>query len=213
MRMRSGRLLRAPTSLSAPRTTGPASCSSTSCALEPASRQSTEGRSGAHMAARFCESDRSNRPVTSASSRRCRTKPRTLKCRRNRTPTRLYSDRPVAVEPGLSIDVLPIANLVAKLALLELLAGEESSLNILQKDFDAPWYLWLNRPEPGTQDASLPALSESADEMTIHRWYGVYLARDTECSVCGDFLAAMAGHYGVDLSSLGDLPAPRRKEG
>jgi molybdopterin/thiamine biosynthesis adenylyltransferase len=123
-----------------------------------------------------------------------------------------YSDRPVAVEPGLSLDVLPVANLVAKLALLELLAAEESSLNILQKDFDAPWYLWLNRPEPGTQYASWPALSESSDEMTIHRWYGVYLERDAACSVCGEFLAALASHYGVDLASVGDLPAPPGKE-
>lgn len=123
-----------------------------------------------------------------------------------------YSDRPVAVEPGLSLDVLPIANLVAKLALLELVAGGESSLNILQRDFDAPWYLWLNRPEPGTQYASWPALSESSDEMTIHRWYGVYLDRDPECSVCGEFLAALASYYGVDLASVGDLPAPPGKE-
>src|ERR1019366_9114049 len=50
-----------------------------------------------------------------------------------------YSDQPVAVEPGLSLDVLPIANMVAKLALLELLAGKQSSLNILNRDFDAPW--------------------------------------------------------------------------
>lgn len=124
-----------------------------------------------------------------------------------------YSDRPVAVEPGLSLDVLPIANLVAKLALLELLADEETSLNILQKDFDAPWYLWLNRPEPGTPYASWPALSESSDEMTIHRWYGVYFDRDPECSVCGDFIAALAIHYGVDLASVGDLPEPPEREG
>lgn len=123
-----------------------------------------------------------------------------------------YSDRPVAVEPGLSLDVLPIANLVAKLALLELLAGEKSSLNILQRDFDAPWYLWLNRPELGTEYAGLPPLSESSDEMTIQRWYGVYLERDAECSVCGDFLAVLANHYGVDLASVGDLPAPPRKD-
>jgi hypothetical protein len=123
-----------------------------------------------------------------------------------------YSDTPIAVEPGLSLDVLPIANLVAKLALLELLVGEASSLNILQKDFDAPWYLWLNRPEPGTQYASLPPLSESSDEMTIHRWYGVYFDREAECSICGDFLSALASHYGVDLASIGDLPAPPRKD-
>jgi molybdopterin/thiamine biosynthesis adenylyltransferase len=117
-----------------------------------------------------------------------------------------YSDRPVAVEPGLSLDVLPIANMVAKLALLELLANKQSSLNILNRDFDAPWYLWLNRPEPGTQYATWPPLSESSDEMTIHRWYGIYFDRDTECPACGNFLSAIAGNYGLDIASLKELP-------
>lgn len=117
-----------------------------------------------------------------------------------------YSDRPVAVEPGLSMDVLPIANMVAKLALLELLADKQSSLNILNRDFDAPWYLWLNRPEPGTQYATWPPLSESSDEMTIHRWYGIYFDRDTECPACGNFLSAIARNYGLDIASLTELP-------
>ena len=59
-----------------------------------------------------------------------------------------YSDRPVAVEPGLSLDVLPIANMLTKLALLELLADKPTSLSILNRDYAAPWYRWLNRPEP-----------------------------------------------------------------
>ncbi len=118
-----------------------------------------------------------------------------------------YSDRPVAVEPGLSLDVLPIANMVAKLALLELLADKQTSLNILNRDFDAPWYLWLNRPEPGTPYATWPPLSESSDEMTIHRWYGIYFDRDTECPACGNFLSSIAGNYGLDLASLKELPS------
>jgi molybdopterin/thiamine biosynthesis adenylyltransferase len=123
-----------------------------------------------------------------------------------------YSDRPVAVEPGLSLDVLPIANMVTKLALLELLADKDSSLNILKRDFDAPWYLWLNRPEPGTPYADWPPLSESSDEMTIHRWYGIYFERDTDCPACGNFLAALAGNYGLDLTSVGELPSMPGKE-
>jgi len=113
-----------------------------------------------------------------------------------------YSDRLVAVEPGLSLDVLPIANMLAKLALLELLADKSSTLNTLRRDFDAPWYLWLNRPEPGTQYASLPPLSESSDEMTINRWYGVYFDRDEACPVCGDFVASLAASYGLDPAQL-----------
>jgi molybdopterin/thiamine biosynthesis adenylyltransferase len=123
-----------------------------------------------------------------------------------------YSDQPVAVEPGLSIDVLPIANMVAKLALLELLADQDTSLSVLRRDFAAPWYLWLNRPEPGTEYASWPPLSESVDEMTIHRWYGIDLPRDEECSVCGSFLSALAGNYGLNLESLPDLPVSVGKD-
>jgi molybdopterin/thiamine biosynthesis adenylyltransferase len=123
-----------------------------------------------------------------------------------------YSDQPVAVEPGLSLDVLPIANMLTKLALLELLMGTDSSLNVLNRDFDAPWYLWVNRPEPGTQYATWPPLSESKDEMTIHRWYGIYLDRDPECPGCGNFLSSLAGNYGLDLASLGELPTLPEKE-
>lgn len=117
-----------------------------------------------------------------------------------------YSDQPVAVEPGLSLDVLPIANMLAKLALLELLADKTSTLNTLQRDFDAPWYLWLNRPEPGTPYADWPPLSESSDEMTINRWYGIYFDRDDACPVCGDFVATLAASYGLDPSLLPALP-------
>lgn len=117
-----------------------------------------------------------------------------------------YSDRPVNVEPGLSLDVLPIANMLAKLALLELVANESSTLNTLRRDFDAPWYLWLNRPELGTQYADMPPLSESSDEMTINRWYGIYLDRNEACPVCGDFVASLAASYGLDPSLLPPLP-------
>jgi molybdopterin/thiamine biosynthesis adenylyltransferase len=118
-----------------------------------------------------------------------------------------YSDQPVAVEPGLSLDVLPIANMVAKLALLELLTDKQSSLSILNRDFDAPWYLWLNRPEPGTAYAGWPPLSESSDEMTIHRWYGIYFDRDPDCPACGNFLTTLAASYGLDLASVEKIPA------
>ena len=118
-----------------------------------------------------------------------------------------YSDRPVAIEPGLSLDVLPIANMLAKLVLLELVADKSSTLNTLRRDFDAPWYLWLNRPEPGTQYADLPPLSESSDEMTINRWYGIYFDRDEACPVCGDFVASLASSYGLDPSLLPALPS------
>jgi molybdopterin/thiamine biosynthesis adenylyltransferase len=117
-----------------------------------------------------------------------------------------YSDRPVPVEPGLSLDVLPIANMVAKLALLELVSDMSSSLKMLRRDFDAPWYLWLNRPEPGTQYAKWPPLSESSDEMTINRWYGIYFDREPGCPVCGGFFTVVSSAHGLDLASLAAVP-------
>jgi len=123
-----------------------------------------------------------------------------------------YSDRPVAIEPGLSLDVLPIANMLTKLALMELLADTTSTLAILKADYAAPWYLWLNRPEPGTSYADWPPMSESHDEMTINRWYGIDFARDSDCPVCGDFISSIAASYGLDPNSFGDLPSLPAKE-
>jgi molybdopterin/thiamine biosynthesis adenylyltransferase len=121
-----------------------------------------------------------------------------------------YSDQPVAVEPGLSLDVLPIANMLAKLALHELIADTSSTLNRLKPDFAAPWYLWVNRIEPGTQYSDWPPLSESMDEqMTICRWYGISIERDTDCPVCGDFVGSLAAAYGLDPAKL---PALAEKE-
>jgi len=113
-----------------------------------------------------------------------------------------YSDRPVAVEPGLSLDVLPIANMVAKLTLAELLRDKATTLRILERDYDAPWYLWLNRPEPDTPYSDWPPLSESSDEMTINRWYGIYFDRDTQCPACGEFLSSLAANYGLSLDNV-----------
>jgi molybdopterin/thiamine biosynthesis adenylyltransferase len=123
-----------------------------------------------------------------------------------------YSDQPVAVEPGLSLDVLPIANMLTKLALLELVADKDSSLNMLKRDFNAPWYLWINQPEAGTPYADWPPLSESIDEMTICRWYGIYFDRDPECPACGEFLSALAASYDLDLATIGELPTMPEKQ-
>lgn len=116
-----------------------------------------------------------------------------------------YSDRPVAIEPGLSMDVAPIAIMMSKLALQELIKGKESTLHMLDKDFDAGLYRWGNRPEPETDYASCPPLSESSDEITILRWYGIYLEKDPGCPTCGDFEAAIRKQYGIE-PGMGSLP-------
>ncbi len=120
-----------------------------------------------------------------------------------------YSDQPVAVEPGLSLDVAPIALMMAKLALQELLIDKPSLLHALDRDFSAPWYLWINRPEPQTDYAALPPLSESFEDntMTILRWYGVHLERDAGCPTCGNFEHALREAYELRDPQLPALQA------
>jgi hypothetical protein len=76
---------------------------------------------------------------------------------------------------------------------------------MLERDLSAPWYLWLNRPEPGTQYAALPPMSESIDEMTILRWYGIGFDREPSCPVCGDFAGALHVAHGLGSEEISDL--------
>lgn len=113
-----------------------------------------------------------------------------------------YSDRPVAIEPGLSSDVLPVALMMVKISIVLLLEGQETTLAPLRDDLVAPLYLWLNRREPGTDYARLPPLEHRVDDMTILRWYGVLLPRDPECAACGAFEDGLLGRYGLDDQDL-----------
>ncbi len=103
------------------------------------------------------------------------------------------------------MDVAPIAIMVAKLALQELIVGKSSSLHMLDRDLAAGWYFWVNRPEPGTDYSLLPPLSDSSDEMTVLRWYGVHFERDSGCPTCGDFEKTVREHYGLEQGT-GSIP-------
>ncbi|GLZ40784.1 ThiF family adenylyltransferase [Actinokineospora sp. NBRC 105648] len=96
-----------------------------------------------------------------------------------------YSDRPVAVEPGLAADIAPIALMMAKLTTQELLAGTATTLASLNEDLVAPLYLWLNRREAETDYAALPPMATGVDTMSVLRWYGIDLPRDIHCPACG----------------------------
>ena len=117
-------------------------------------------------------------------------------------PPLLYWMTALGTAAGLSPDLcgrLPVALLsLGSLAIW---------FEMLRRDFDAPWYLWLNRPEPGTQYAKLPPLSESSDEMTINRWYGIYFDREPGCPTCGGFFTVVASAHGLDMASLGTVPS------
>src|SRR4051812_15177320 len=76
--------------------------------------------------------------ATSASSTPCRPWPSTGRSAAKPPPQVAYSDRPVAVPPGLSSDIVPIALQVAKLALPELLSETATTLESLNDDLVAP---------------------------------------------------------------------------
>ena len=111
-----------------------------------------------------------------------------------------YSDRPVPIEPGLSIDIEPIAQMTAKLALQELLKDQETTLRSLDEDLEANWYLWLNRREQGSQYESWEPLGCGVDGMRIMRWYGINFEAAPSCPVCGDFAQHLAAQGNIDLS-------------
>ena len=106
---------------------------------------------------------------------------------RNRAEALAYTDRPVSIEPGLSNDIAPIGTMVVKLALNELLKGRQTSLDSLDEDLVAPWYIWLNRREKETPYENLNPLEYNVDGMHILRWYGIDLRRHEDCPVCGSF--------------------------
>ncbi len=94
-----------------------------------------------------------------------------------------YADTEVAIEPGLVIDIHPIASMLARLALLRLCEKFDSSLKSLAAEMDSPLYLWANRREG--QFTEWQPMERSFDRMAILRWYAVGVPRNRDCTVCG----------------------------
>jgi len=111
-----------------------------------------------------------------------------------------YSDRPVAIEPGLSTDIAPISLMVTKLAIQYLLEDQDTTLRSLHEDLAAPWHLWLNRREAGTNYADLEPMAFGLDGLRVLRWYGLPMDRDPHCPCCGDFEAGLAEKEGFRVT-------------
>jgi hypothetical protein len=78
-------------------------------------------------------------------------------------------------------------------------------LHCLNDDLVAPWYLWLNRRETGTQYESLEPLEFNIDGMHVLRWYGVAIERHPGCPVCGNFERYQVEAQGQKVPSFADL--------
>ena len=94
-----------------------------------------------------------------------------------------YADREVPIEPGLNIDISPIANMVARLVLLRLAADAGSALAETTEELDAPLYLWANQRKE--EFKNWQPMRRSFNRMSILRWYAVNVPKNTACMVCG----------------------------
>ena len=93
-----------------------------------------------------------------------------------------YADKPVPVEPGLAVDVQPIANMIARLVVLRLCVGTGSSLTETADELDAPLYLWANQRKENF--ANWRPMERSFGRMAILRWYAIGLEKNPECMTC-----------------------------
>jgi molybdopterin/thiamine biosynthesis adenylyltransferase len=93
-----------------------------------------------------------------------------------------YADRPVPVQPGLSMDIQPVANMLARLCVLRLCERLDSPLKTTAAEMTAPLYLWANRREE--QFAAWRPMERSFDRLSVLRWYAITVRRDKECPVC-----------------------------
>jgi molybdopterin-synthase adenylyltransferase len=97
----------------------------------------------------------------------------------DRAPTETaYSGGPDA---HLAVDIGPIANLVAKLGLVELGVGSSDVSHAVGAELSAPWYLWINRRER----EYAPSGNSDGDGPRPLQWYPVHMERSEECPHCG----------------------------
>jgi molybdopterin-synthase adenylyltransferase len=97
------------------------------------------------------------------------------------------------IQVGLSSDIAPIANMMVKMALVELSRGTDSGINTVDEDLAADFYIWANRREEAY--ANWPRMGFKWTHPSILRWYGARVDRDPNCLVCG-------GHLNNDSAPL-----------
>ena len=112
-----------------------------------------------------------------------------------------YADAPARAEPGLALDIAPIAQMCARLVIVELVRGKGSTLESLDDDLVGSFFLWANRREG--QFALWPPMGFGLRDMAVQRWYAMRTPRVSDCAACGEeqFVARL-------LSEAGCSPAP-----
>ena len=93
-------------------------------------------------------------------------------------------DAGAMVQVGLSSDILPICNMMVKLALVELSRGRESGISALEDELVYNYYMWANRRE--RKFGNWRPFNDAGHMPTILRWYGAQIPRNEECAICSD---------------------------
>lgn len=94
------------------------------------------------------------------------------------------ADAEAFVQVGLSSDIEPITNMMVKLGLVELSRGTESGINSLEEELSQNYFMWANRRE--RQYERWGSFNNSNRMPTIMKWYGVNIARNPDCNLCGE---------------------------
>ena len=104
---------------------------------------------------------------------------------RSETPAYVPDEEVKAtIQVGLPSDILPISNMIVKLALVELSRGKASGISSLEEDLVADFYIWANRRENTYE--SWPKMEYNFNTPSILRWYGANWERNLSCPVCGE---------------------------
>lgn len=90
----------------------------------------------------------------------------------------------VMVQVGLSSDILPICNMMVKMALLELSRGRESGIAMLDDELVYNYYMWANRRE--RRFGNWRPFNNAGHLPTILRWYGAFIPSNPNCTICSD---------------------------
>ena len=93
-----------------------------------------------------------------------------------------YSDIEIKAEPGLVVDIAPIATMLSKLAIQQLLRGKVSTLHSLDEDLDCNYYMYFSRRE-GKAEHFVP-MSNNIEGLRILSWMGVKMPFNDNCMLC-----------------------------
>lgn len=94
-----------------------------------------------------------------------------------------YADNPEAmVQVGLSSDIEPICNMMIKLTLVELSRGKQSGIQSLEDELVYDYYIWVNRRD--NKYSNWHAMPKAGAMPTIMRWYGAYILKLDNCTLC-----------------------------